>query len=489
MNTKIKHITIYKQGGIITRECELHLNQGINHIELEGLSKSSNDSTLKINLENLKYSNLQIKTLKQNELIGKLTVDIKDLERLKNEIVVKEQQKELWSKNSDFTNKENLNYDEVAKFINNYSTNIMALNDEIVKLKLELTQKEAEYNKQFRKTDKKIITLDINSPDERTEIIQFSYFESLVGWTPIFEVYANDNSDQLKVQIKGKIIQGTSEIFENVSINLFTGNPTLSQSIPTLFTEYINFKQNSKEKVLGAKAADASFGASFDVQYECSTAPAKMMRKAAVVEDSVVRNDEETTTEYKLPGVWTISNVGNGTIVDLYDYTIPVELTHIIIPKRSVNGFLAAKVESNKLADLDKHEVLIYYNDNYVGKAYIEINREEDETLLSLGIDERLTGIRNIEKVHSNTLTKQKDSVKIKLTISSDNKNKIKVLIKDTLPKTTNDNVNITDVELNGGIHNEELGYIKWNLELDPKSTKEIKFSYNITYPKNGNIY
>ena len=491
MNTRVKHITVYKQGGVVTRECKISLKPGINNIELEGLSKSSSDHTLKMQLENLKYSNLQIKMLKKNELVGKLTVDITELERLKNEIEVKEYQKQLWAKNSDFTNKENLNYDEVAKFINNYSSNIMALNDEIVKLKLELTQKEAEYNSQFRTVDKKIITLDINSPDERVEVLQFSYFENNINWLPIFEVYANDGNDELQVQIKGKINQITSEVLENVSVTLFTGNPTSSQSIPTLSTEYVRFIQKSKEKPIKEKSMVSRVG---NDSINCG-ASHKMLCKSSdliadeALEDIVIKNDEETTTEYKLPGVWTISNNSNGSIVDLYTYTLPVELIHIIIPKCGLNGFLAAKVESNKLMDLDMHKTYIYYNNNYVGTSTIKVNREEDDTLLSLGIDEKLTGIRHIEKIHSNALTKQKDSIKVKLTISSDNKNKIKILVKDTLPKSTIDGVSITDINLNDGIYNEELGHITWDIELEPKSTKEIKFNYSITYPKNGFIY
>ena len=48
MKTEVKNVTVYKNGWIITREGELHLNKGLNHIELEGLSKTSNDDTLKI---------------------------------------------------------------------------------------------------------------------------------------------------------------------------------------------------------------------------------------------------------------------------------------------------------------------------------------------------------------------------------------------------------------------------------------------------------
>lgn len=494
MKTDVIKAVVYRRNGLITRECKVHLEKGLNTIELEGLSKSANEDTLKINLESLKYSNLQVKNLQKTELIGKVQVDIKEIEALKNKILVKEQQKALWSKNSDFTQREKVDYAEMEKFINNYSDNVLALDEEIVKLQLDLTQKTEAYNKQFRKIDRKVIIFDVNSPDERDELIQFSYIEPYVAWDPVYEIYAEDDNDKLKVLLKGRVLQNTGEVWKDIELILFTGNPSITQNLPSIYTSWINFYDYSKERRIGSSSLDlleseASLEMSSATKQSKNRAMGILKNSLDVMEDydNIIKTEEETTTQYELPGVWSILNDGKGLLVDLYDYDIPANINRLLIPKSNPNGYLVAEVDSNKLNELDNQNVIIYYNDNYIGKATIHVDRNKDTTLLSLGIDENLLGLRVKEQFHSNNLAKQKDSIKIKLTISSANKRKVNVIVKDTLPKSRNKEVLVENTKLEGGVLDDE-NIIRWDLSLEPKSTKEITLSYDISYPKKGNI-
>ena len=491
METKVIKAVIYRKSAIITRECKVHLKKGLNSITLEGLSKSAPEDSIKLRLENLKYSNLQVKLLQTVELVGKVEIDIKEINRLQTQIAVKEQQKALWEKNSDFSQRKSVVYEELEKFIDNYSTNVLKLEDELVELRLDLTKKTEEYNKQFRKVDRKIITFDIESDKEQDEIIRFSYLEPNVQWHPIYEVYADDDSKELQVLVKSRIIQTTSESWKDVKIELFTGNPTISKNIPILSSNYLSFEDYSYKRI---SIARETFGA------ECALDSAmpetdRVMAKAAKMRTSyessyneVSRNDKETTTQYDLPGVWSINNNQKGLLIDLYDYTIPVEISHLIIPRSSTNGYLVAEVESNKLSDLNTQQVVLYYNDNYIGKSIIYMNTENEKTLISLGIDEKLIGTRKLDQYHSVGLSKQKDSIKVKLNINSSNSKEIKVIVKDILPKSSGKDVSIEAVKLNEGVVDED-GIIVWNLEIDPNTMKEINFSYDITYPKKGELY
>lgn len=494
MRTKVIKAVIYRKSAIITRECKVHLKKGLNNIALEGLSKSAPEDSIKIRLESLKYSNLQVKNLQTTELVGKVEVNIQELESLKNKVLAKEQQKTLWAKNSDFTQREHVEYAEIEKFINNYSDNVLAIDDEIVKLKLELTKKQEAYNNQYKKVDRKIITFDIESDKERDEIIRFSYLEPNVQWNPIYEVYADDDSKELQVLVKGRVIQTTPEAWKDVKIELFTGNPTISKDIPILISNYISFEDYSNKKLFAARAALDKELASLDMSIAMSE-PDRLVAESAKMRTSyessynnVARNDKETTTQYELPGVWEINNNPKGLLVDLYDYTIPVEISHLIIPRASINGYLVAEVESNKLSDLNNQQVVLYYNDSYIGKSMIYMNTEEEKTLISLGIDEKLIGTRKLDQYHSVGLSRQKDSIKVKLNINSSNSKAIKVIVKDILPKSSGKDVSIEAVKLNEGIADED-GIIVWDLEIEPNTMKELNFSYDITYPKKGELY
>lgn len=490
MNTKVIKAVIYRKSAIITRECKVHLKKGLNNITLEGLSKAAPEDSIKLRLENLKYSNLQVKLLQTVELVGKVEVDIKEINSLQTQIAVKEQQKALWEKNSDFSQRKSIAYEELEKFIDNYSTNVLKLEDELVELRLDLTKKTEAYNKQFKQVDRKIITFDIESDKEQDEIIRFSYLEPNVQWNPIYEIYADDDSKELQVLVKGRVIQTTPENWKDVKIELFTGNPTISKNIPILSSNYLSFEDYSNRRVFAARAsfdAECALDGAMPETDRVVVKAAKMRNSYESSYDNVSRNDKETTTQYELPGIWTVNNNPKGLLVDLYDYTIPVEISHLIIPRVSTNGYLVAEVESNKLSDLNNQQVILYYNDNYIGKSNIYMNTEEEKTLISLGIDEKLIGTRKLDQYHSVGLSKQKDSVKVKLNINSSNSKAIDIIVKDILPKSSGKDVAIEAVKLNDGVADEE-GIIVWNLTIEPNTMKEINFSYDITYPKKGEL-
>ena len=199
METKVIKAVIYRKYAIITRECKVHLKKGLNSITLEGLSKDAFEESVKLSLEHLKYTNLQFKLLQKTELIGKVEIDIKELNELQTKIRIKEQQKELWEKNSDFSQRENLEYAELEKFIDNYSDNVLKIEKELMQLRIDLDKKTDAYSKQFRKIDRKIITFDVDADEETDEVIRFTYLEPNASWNPIYEIYADDDSEELQV--------------------------------------------------------------------------------------------------------------------------------------------------------------------------------------------------------------------------------------------------------------------------------------------------
>ena len=60
--------------------------------------------------------------------------------------------------------------------------------------------------------------------------------------------------------------------------------------------------------------------------------------------------------------------------------------------------------------------------------------------------------------------------------------------IKDQIPVSQNADIKVTVADSGGGNLNNATGIIKWNITMQPKQTKEIKFSYTVKYPKDFNL-
>ena len=58
------------------------------------------------------------------------------------------------------------------------------------------------------------------------------------------------------------------------------------------------------------------------------------------------------------------------------------------------------------------------------------------------------------------------------------------VIIKDTIPVSSDKAINVELKEVSGAAVDEEKGILKWNLNIDSQSTVSLNVSYDITWPK-----
>ena len=82
----------------------------------------------------------------------------------------------------------------------------------------------------------------------------------------------------------------------------------------------------------------------------------------------------------------------------------------------------------------------------------------------------------------------KKKSHEYAIKITNKSSESIKVLLKDTIPASTDKTITVDATELSGGVINEENGVIDWEVEVAGKSSEEIKLAYTITWPKDKQI-
>ena len=69
------------------------------------------------------------------------------------------------------------------------------------------------------------------------------------------------------------------------------------------------------------------------------------------------------------------------------------------------------------------------------------------------------------------------------------NKNaNVRIELFDQIPVTTNSEIEILNIELNGGKLDFETGKVTWNLSLSPGEQVEKILSYSVKYPKNKRL-
>lgn len=486
VNTKVTGVEIFLEGGMVKREGTIKLKPGINNISILGMTDTANEDTIKIEVEGKKYYNVEITNYRAEEYAQGVK-EIDDLVgELAHKITIKEQQKSLWTVNSDFSQREKADYEEISKFIANYADNVYKLEKELDELRVEHLKKTEEINKIKKKYKQKIVNIDIENDKEEEVPVIITYFENAMYWKPIFEFHAQE--DKAIIKNKGKIIQRTPDVWEKVKVELSTGMPTGSQGIPEIVAPILKLEESyermwlRKSSGYGMLRAGRDYNCDYSLSDSESYEKEEEIKKEMLAQTNDQRIDMDTTTSYDLNGTWTIDNVNDGIIAELYQYEVAMTLKRVFIPKRTSNGYLAGEVKTKDLSELNNHEVEVYYKGNYVGKIFTELNFEEEKNLISLGIDEKLKSTRKEEETHSKTL-KNKQNKKTIITVSSSKQEECEVIVKDYVPKTNNKDINISDIKLDGGQLNEETNIVEWTFVLKPGEIKNITTSYDATYP------
>ena len=135
----------------------------------------------------------------------------------------------------------------------------------------------------------------------------------------------------------------------------------------------------------------------------------------------------------------------------------------------------------------------IYLKEVFAGNVYVNPDSEEETFILSLGQDERLNVIRKelpckTQDVFLKNQKKKAHEYAIKITNKSSES--IKVLLKDSIPVSTDKTIVVDASELSGGVINEENGVIDWEITVADHASEEIKLAYTITwYPANSVRY
>src|SRR5690606_8846456 len=85
------------------------------------------------------------------------------------------------------------------------------------------------------------ILLDLESPSTVSLTLILKYNVSNAGWLPVYDIKAVNTESPVAIHYKANVYQDTGENWDNVTITLSTGNPTLNTEKPKVDPQYLNF--------------------------------------------------------------------------------------------------------------------------------------------------------------------------------------------------------------------------------------------------------
>lgn len=265
LKTSITEVTVYVEGGLITRTGTLNIPPGKSQLKIKALSpyideksiqvKATGDFTILSVNHQLNYLN----TLKKDAKIDSLREEIESLEyqlsTASSRLQVLAEKQSLLDENKNLGGETvGASLTQIKQAINFYDQELTAIKAEEINVNRqmrELHQQKDQIEKEIAAVQGKEdlptgeIDVRIDASTRTLGDFQITYLVANTGWFPKYDVRVSSVEQPLELTYKADVYQNTGVDWENVKLKLSNGNPNQSGVAPELETWYLNYARNT----------------------------------------------------------------------------------------------------------------------------------------------------------------------------------------------------------------------------------------------------
>lgn len=315
-----------------------------------------------------------------------------------------------------------------------------------------------------------------------------SYVVSNAGWYPSYDVRVDDIRNPVAISFKANIFQNTGNEWKDVKLSFSNATPWISGNIPVLTPWFLDFFNPIQPRmaIRGSQRMAEAPAAAEAVEY------AKMDEVITVAAGPEVQKQVgETSVTFDIALPYSILSDGKIQTVEIQKLTSPAEYKYLTLPKRSQLAYLTANLGNWSEMSLQSGEATLYFENSFVGKSFLDVKQLTDTLTMSLGTDNGILVKREKRKdfTSKRTLGSNKtETSSFLITVRNNKPNAVNITVKDQIPVSSNSSIEVQPLELSAGKHDQQTGYVSWDLELKPGETKQVVLSYSVKYPKDQNI-
>jgi uncharacterized protein (TIGR02231 family) len=319
-----------------------------------------------------------------------------------------------------------------------------------------------------------IASLDINSSDTSETNLGIVYQIRNAGWKPAYQLHANTNTNKTILSYFAEIDQNTGEDWEQISLELSTGQPARRTQPPELRPWVVDFP---KPVTLSRKRLRSA-----PMQSMAMEGAADMMMEAKVVESG-------TSYSFSIPDRQTISAGTRKFRALITKKTLASKLAYTVIPKLSKRVFLKTKLKNTSDFQWLPGQSGIYLDGSYVGNNWMKNTAPGEELKLGLGTDDSIRVERKLVKKDDGGEgffgQKERARYVFEITLENFKKKPVNLTLKDQLPLPYHEDIktNINKIEPKPDITDKQ-NFLTWKLTLAPAEKKTIILDFQVEYPK-----
>ena len=512
-SSKINRVTVFTQGAQLERTAKVQLKKGVSTIVVKGLSRYVDANSIQAKIPGVKIVSLSyeldyLSDEESNLDKKKLETAIEDadfkLKTLKNEKLNVEQELKLIQTNVNLKGQAVLDVADVEEFLIFYRSNLPLIRKTLLRIEVDTktTQKEIrKLKRELRKlnnTQQKVsglIELEVTTTAAANKELNLTYFVRNAGWSPFYNLRAQGIQEPIELEFNANVYQNTGVEWKEVNLTLATGSPQMDGNAPMMYRWYVDYYQPRKRNHQIEQKRSAKLLESNTVDFE--EEPEEVIMSVAGISanasyaPSATYSENVTFQEYKITSLYNIPSTGKQQRVEIQVHKMPAEYTYFTAPKLNPTAYLMAKIPSWEQYNLLSGNSKIYFEDTYVGQAYIDANSTEDTLSMSLGQDKNVVIERKVltdkssKSIIGNKQTKKKSYL---ISIRNTKSKSVTIEVVDQIPLSKRKEIKVELKESSDAHYNEATGELKWLITLQPNEKMVKTFEFEVTFPKNQTL-
>ena len=504
----IENVTVYMTGAQLEHAATASLNNGKQFITLTGLSPELDANSVVVEIEPKSVTILSVssnsnylKPVLDNKRIAVVRDSITLLEdkvkMLSQEVQTLQREKDMLFKNEAIGGvTQGVAISEIEKAADFFRNRTNSINQKLFVLEKEVASNSVlvnqmrnqlnELNAKFNPPSSEVV-IECIAPKDVNATIKLKYLVTTAGWAPKYDVRANSVSEPVTLVYRANVFNGCGLDWKNVHISLSTATPMLGAEKPVLEKWDVALERNTSSLM---KMQDVQVMATMAGVVETKRSDYLKQEDEKEVKLQTIEV-QELSTEFAIKEPYTILTDKKPYTVEVTEYQLNALYEYYAAPKVDKDVFLTAKVTGWNQLNLVSGKASVYFAGSYLGQSMINTSSTQDTLTLSLGRD-RLTTVTRTQESELNKRqvmgNNTKETFYFKSNIRNNHDKAITVVIEDQVPISTNGDIMVDALELDGGKVDELTGKVTWIFTLQPNESKEFRLGYSIKTPKNINL-
>lgn len=308
---------------------------------------------------------------------------------------------------------------------------------------------------------------------------ELTYQTHQARWNPAYIIRAETTGEKVTLEYYGEITQSSGEDWEDVALELSTGNPQLGGSPPKLFPWIVDYYQDRPIRRSMKEQAYSDDGA----------APAQAFMQAMPVQTSQGGH----ALLYSLKGKHRIATGSDKMRAEISQEKFEAHLNYLTIPQKSDRVYLTTDWVNSGIYEYLPGKVWKYLDGDFVGSDHLKSAVPKEKMEISLGVDPKILVERKLIKKEGgdgglfDSKSRQRYIYEIELeNLNSEAKT---VEVQDQIPLSYQEDIVVKVNRLEPAPDkrdNENI--LSWSIVLSPKEKRIIVLDFQVEYPDDKKV-